>query len=212
MKMVRVRSAASLIFLLSAFCFVGCQRETPAPPQQTTNPPATPAPSKPTVAPAPRKPVLSTPQKCAGDGSYEQAVDCFRMAATLQFTVDSPALKGSGAMSRPRIGEERADYSLKDGKWAAEAKTTGLGWTRNGQKATPPPELERLHQQLSLFLEPQKKEGAPQLAGTETVAATLCNHFHYTDANNGDAYDFWVSLADGHIVQMRIGAMTIVFR
>ena len=194
-------------FLISAFCFA-CSKETPTPQKQTSAP----APQHPSTPVVTRKPVLSTPQKSAGDGSYDQAVDCFRMAAALRFTVDAPAFSGEGEMTRPRIGEEHLDLSLRDGKWSAAPQPNGLVWTHDGQHATPPPELERLQQRLTLFLDPQKKEGAPQLAGSEPIAGITTNHFRYTDANNGEPYDVWVSMADGHIVQMTVGKLRLAFR
>jgi len=191
---------------------VACSKETRTP-QKAPAPqhPSTPAPRTP-VTSSPRHPVLSTPQKCAGDGSYEQAVECFRMAAKLRFTVDAPTFSGDGTMTRPRIGEEHVDLSLRDGKWSAAPQSNGLVWTYDGQHATPPPELERLQQRLTLFLDPQKKEGAPQLAGKEPIAGITTNHFRFTDANNGEPYDVWVSTTDGHIVQMTVGKLRMAFR
>jgi hypothetical protein len=159
-----------------------------------------------------RKPVRSTPQKCAGDGSYEQAVDCFRMAAKLRFNVDAPLMVGEGEVTRPRIGEERVELSLRDGKWVAEVHPTGIVWTRDGKTATPSPEMERLEQRLTLFLDPQKKEGAPQLTGTEAMGGINTNHDHFTDANTGEPYDVWISTEDGHIVRMKVGAMLLTFK
>jgi len=197
-------------FFLIAIVTIACRRnETPVPPppQQTAAPSTSMAP-----APTPRKRITSTAEKCGGDGSYDSAVDCFRIASRLRFTVDSPALSGSGELTRRRIGEEHLDLSLKDGHWIAEPRPTGIAWMREGQKATPSPEMERLYQRLTLYLDPQKKEGVPSLAGVEPLAGTNTNHFRFTDANNGESYDVWTSLTDGHIVQMKVGGMVLAFR
>ena len=146
---------------------------------------------------------VSTPAKCAGDGSYEQAVECFRMSSGFRFRVTSPALTAHGVLQRPRIGEERVTI----GDWTAETKPGGIVWTRGGKPATPSPELERLYQRLTLYLDPQKKEGTPQLVEAKGTA----NHYRFTDANSGEAYDVFVAKDDGHLVRLRAGAMEIDF-
>jgi len=174
----------------------------------------TPAPSRPAPAPAPvvahrtftvPKPHgVSTPAKCAGDGSYDQAVECFRMSSGFRFRVTSPALTAAGTLQRPRLGEERVTI----GEWTAETKPSGIVWTRGGKAATPTAELERLHQRLTLYLDPQKKEGAPQLADSTAKA----NHYHFTDANSGEAYDVYVAKDDGRIVELRAGKTDIAIQ
>jgi hypothetical protein len=144
---------------------------------------------------------VSTPAKCAGDGSYEQAVECFRMSSGFRFRVASPAVIASGTLQRPRIGEERVTI----GEWSAQAKAGGIAWTRNGKAATPAPELERLYQRLTLWLDPQKKEGGPQLVGSSGAT----NRYHFTDANSGEAYDVFVAKDDGRIVRFRAGKTEI---
>lgn len=152
-----------------------------------------------TQVPKPRG--VSTPAKCAGDGSYEQAVECFRMSSGFRFRVVSPALAAHGTLQRPRIGEERVTI----GEWAAETKPGGIVWTRGGKPAAPSPELERLYQRLTLWLDPQKKEGSPQLVDAKGDA----NHYRFTDANSGEAYDVLVAKADGRIVDVRVGKTQI---
>jgi hypothetical protein len=152
-----------------------------------------------TEVPKPRG--VSTPAKCAGDGSYEQAVECFRMSSGFRFRVVSPAVSGSGTLQRPRIGEERMTL----GDWAAETKAGGIVWTRGGKPAAPSPELERLYQRLTLYLDPQKKEGAPQLVDANGKA----NHYRFTDANSGEAHDVTVAKDDGHLVELRAGKTLI---
>lgn len=204
------RGRAAFWFLLSAFWFASCHRESPVPPTQTA-PPVTETHAAPAPPPT-RKLVRSTPQQCAGDGSYEQALDCLRIAAQLRFNVDAAAFSGEGTVTRQTVGAERVELSLKDGQWIAEPKLAGIVWTHDGKKATPSPDLERLYQRLTVVLDPQKKEGTPQLTGIEPLAGTNANHFHFTDANSGEAYDVWISVADGHIVQERIGQLFLTFR
>lgn len=152
-----------------------------------------------------RKPLRSTPQKCAGDGSYEQAVDCIRMAAHLQFT----SSLGDGEMTRPTLGAERMTVRGHDGAWTAEAKPTGIVWMHDGKHASNPPQLlEHLYERLTFFPDPQKKEGSAKLAGEEGGS----NRYEFTDANNGDRYVVWVSTTDGHIAKLQIGALKIEFR
>ena len=195
-----------MVLLLVAAC---ARHETPAPPpaqgqarvpvlqKTTTTTTAT------TTAVVPKVRGVSTPAKCAGDGSYEQAVECFRMSSGFRFRVTSPAITARGALQRPRIGEERVSI----GEWTGEAKLGRLVWTRNGKPATPAPQLEQLYQRLTLYFDPQKKEGSPQLVGSAGAA----NHYHFTDANSGEAYDVFVAKEDGRIVRLRAGAMEIDF-
>jgi hypothetical protein len=173
----------------------------PAPKPSATTSTTTPPPSR-VAVPKPR--AVSTPAKCAGDGSYEQAVDCFRMSSGFRFRVTSPAVTARGALERPRIGQERVTV----GDWTAVASPGGIVWTRGGKPAAPSPELERLYQRLTLYLDPQKKEGAPQLVDAHGDT----NHYHFTDANSGEAYDVFVAKGDGRIVELRAGKTEIAIQ
>jgi hypothetical protein len=185
------------VILLLAAC-ARHETTTPAPPAR----PKQTATAAPTAAvPKPRG--VSTPAKCAGDGSYEQAVECFRMSSGFRFRVTSPSLNGGGTLQRPRIGAEK----LTVGEWTAESKHGAIAWTKSGKPSTPTPELERLYQRLTIYLDPQKKEGAPQLVDSSGNA----NHYHFTDANSGEAYDVYVAKDDGHIVRFRAGKTEIAF-
>jgi hypothetical protein len=125
------------------------------------------------------------------------------MSTGFRFRVASPALTAHGVLQRPRIGQERVTI----GEWTADTKPGGIVWTRGGKPATPSPELERLYQRLTLYFDPQKKEGTPQLVEEKGSA----NHYHFTDANSGEAYDVFVAKEDGRIVRLRAGAMEIDF-
>ena len=186
----------AIVLLLLAAC---ARHETPAPPPAASKKAPPPPPARQVAVPKPH--AVSTPAKCAGDGSYEQAVDCFRMSSGFRFRVTSPTLKAGGTLQRPRLGEERVTI----GEWTGEAKHGGIAWTKGGKPATPSPELERLYQRLTLYLDPQKKEGSPQLV--ESKGKT--NRYHFTDANSGEVYDVVVSKDDGRIVDLRAGKTEI---
>ena len=186
----------AMVLLLAA-----CARhETPAPPPPQGQA-RVPVPHRETVVPKPRG--VSTPAKCAGDGSYEQAVECLRMSSGFRFRVTSPSLNGGGTLQRPRIGEEK----LTVGEWTAESKHGAIAWTKSGKPSTPTPELERLYQRLTIYLDPQKKEGAPQLVDSGGNA----NHYHFTDANSGEVYDVYVAKDDGRMIRFHAGKTEIAF-
>jgi hypothetical protein len=191
---------ALIVFLLLAACRKGEERRLrPSPPLSTTGQAGAPVVHTTTAVPKLRG--VSTPAKCAGDGSYEQALECFRMSSGFHFRVTSPAITASGTLQRPRIGEERVTM----GEWSAETKRGGIVWTRNGKPAKPTPELERLYQRLTIYLDPQKKEGAPQLV--DANGAT--KHYAFTDANSGETYDVLVAKDDGRLVKLRAGTTEI---
>ena len=194
-----MKKALLLMMLIAA-----CKKVEDRRPRLSPPPPAqrqAGAPVLHTNVPKPRG--VSTPAKCAGDGSYEQAVECFRMSSGFRFRVTSPALTAAGMLQRPRIGEE----TLTVGEWTAESKHGAIVWTKGRKPATPAPDLERLYQRLTIYLDPQKKEGTPQLVDADAKA----NHYHFTDANSGEAYDVYVAKDDGRIVRFRAGKTEIVF-
>jgi hypothetical protein len=196
------RAAALALVVLLAACGKERPAESPAPATAAPPPQSTPVAAPPA---APKKPLRSTPQKCAGDGSYDQAVECVRIAAHLAFTSSF----GDGELTRPTPGAERMTVRAHDGAWTAEAKPTGIVWTHDGKHATNVPQpLERLYQRLTLFPDPQKKEGSAKLAAKEGET----NRYEFTDANNGDRYVVWVSTVDGHMAKLQVGAMTIGFK
>ncbi len=189
---------------------VACGREEPSNTTTTAAPPASPMPTISTSTPAPpRAANKSTPQKCAGDGSYEQAIDCFRMSAGFHFTLDGVR----GEMSRPTPGLERVQFKNDGVTWTGEAKHQGVVWSRNGEHELSPPDVvNHVWQRTTTVLDPQKKEGSPQLAGTETISGEPSNHYHFTNANNGDANDVWISTRDGRIVKWTAGKSVLELR
>ncbi|HKS23211.1 MAG TPA: hypothetical protein VJZ76_10465 [Thermoanaerobaculia bacterium] len=185
----------AIVLLLVAACARHETKTTPPPAQPTQAVPAAPT----AAVPKPRG--VSTPAKCAGDGSYDQAVECFRMSSGFRFRVTSPELNANGTLQRPRIGEE----TLTIGEWTGESKHGAIVWTKGGKPATPTPELERLYQRLTIYLDPQKKEGTPQLVDSSGNA----NHYHFTDANSGEVYDVYVAKDDGRMTRFRAGKTEI---
>jgi hypothetical protein len=189
-----------------------CAREEPSNTATTSAPPPAPATvtSIPASAPVvPRAANRSTPQKCAGDGSYEQAIDCFRMSAGFHFTLDGVR----GEMTRPTPGLERVQFKADGVTWIGEAKHQGVVWSRNGaHELSPPDVVNRIWQRTTTVLDPQKKEGSPQLAGTETMFGEPANHYHFTNANSSDANDVWISRSDGRIVKWKAGKSVLELR
>ncbi len=211
------------VIFLALIC-AACGRET----QDTTTMPANPppartasaasAPAAPTSEPAlhlsiptqPHGPNKSTPQKCAGDGSYEQGLDCFRISSGFHFITGD----AKGEMTRSTPGRERVRFNTGDGAtWIGEATRSGVVWSRNGKhEQTPPDVTNRVWQRTTMVLDPQKKEGSAQLAGAETIGGEACNHYHFTNANNGEPNDVWISKRDGRIVKWKEGASTLELR
>jgi len=201
------------IVLIVVLMCAACGREEPEPTATLPkNPPLprTSAPPPPSVtASAPRGPKRSTPQKCAGDGSYEQALDCFRISSGFHFTL----AEAKGEMSRQTPGMERVSFKANGATWTGEAKPAGVVWSRDGKHEMSPPDItNRVWQRTTMVLDPQKKEGTAQLAGVEPIAGEPCNHYHFTNANSGEANDVWVSKKDGRIVKWTAGKSTLELR
>ena len=204
--------------VFAALFWAACGRETP---DTTTMAPPTPVPhARPpmvttqpaTPAPPPRAANKSTPRKCAGDGSYEQALDCFRMAAGFTFVIaDTRGVLAHGEMTRSTPGMERVRFRAGDDvSWAGEAKPSGVVWSRDGKREQSPPDItDRVWQRTVMVLDPQKKEGLAQLSGVEHLGVETFNHYHFTNANSGEANDVWVRTRDGRIVKWTAGSATL---
>ena len=207
------------LIVFAALFWAACGREAPdtttkapAPqPSHARRPVLTTQPATP--APPPRAAAnKSTPQKCAGDGTYEQALDCFRIAAGFTFEMaDAHGVLAHGEMTRSTPGMERVRFRAGDDvSWAGEAKPSGVVWSRNGKREQSPPDItDRVWQRTVMVLDPQKKEGLAQLSGVEHLGAETFNHYHFTNANSGEANDVWVNTHDGRIVKWRAGASTL---
>ena len=146
---------------------------------------------------SPAKPaIVATPPA----NSYAEVVNRFRIAPRFRFTFND----GEGSLVRPRQGQEQVKFHVTRGAdrgdWTAEVKPTGVVWTKDGKHASDvPPSLQMLYQRLTIFPDPQKKEGAAQRNE---------NAFEFTDANGGDRYVIKVD-GSGNIREMRIGDQTI---
>lgn len=125
--------------------------------------------------------------------------------------VDPRGVQAEGEMTRSTPGMERVRFKASDGiSWIGEAKPAGVVWSRNGKHEQAPPDItNRVWQRTTMVLDPQKKEGGPQLAGTEPLAGELLNHYHFTNANSGEANDVWVSSTDGRITKWIAGDSTL---
>jgi hypothetical protein len=191
-----------VVFVLALASAVACQREQREKPLPVTRHPS--SVTRQPVSPAvPRPSLKSTPRHCAGDGSYNAAVECIRIAAALHFK----STDGAGDMIRTTPGAERLVVDTSDGHWVAEAKRTGIIWTHNGNAVKDVPrKLEKLWERLTIFPDPQKKEGKPLLSMEGTV-----RRYDFTDANTGDRYSVWVAPGDGHITKLRVNDWMIEF-
>ncbi|HXH92427.1 MAG TPA: hypothetical protein VNN25_12670 [Thermoanaerobaculia bacterium] len=205
-----------LIVLVLLLC-AACGGEKPE--SETTTLPASP-PQRHTgpggIIPSPlpvpvHKPNRSTPQQCAGDGSYEQALDCFRISSGFPFILENPhGVQAQGKMTRSTPGMERVQFKASDGaSWTGEAKAAGVVWSRNGKHEQSPPDItNRVWQRTTMVLDPMKKEGTPPPT-FEKSGGEMLNHYHFTNANSGEANDVWISTKDGRIVKWTAGDSTL---
>ena len=158
---------------------VACQREQPVKPLPVIRHPSSTS-TQNVPAEAPKSAMKSTPQHCAGDGSYAAAVECIRIAAALRFK----CLDGAGDMIRKTPGAEVLILDTNDGEWRAEAKASGVVWTHGGKAVKDVGQkYAKLWERLTVFPDPQKKEGAPKLSMEGNV-----RRYDFTDANTGDRY------------------------
>jgi hypothetical protein len=88
------------------------------------------------------------------------------------------------------------------GKWTASVKPNGVVWTKNGKHETDVPQsLQHLFQRLTIFPDPQKKEGKAQ---------PTADGFQFTDASGGDRYV--IKTSEGKIVNIAINDLSIAIR
>ena len=182
----------------------------------TTEAPPVVAPSAPAtvtekVATPPRAPKPHfTPERCNGDGGYPVAIDCFRQTAGFHFVITEGSARAEGDMSRAAVGAESIRFRLggsgaNDGTWKGLSKGAAIEWWRDGKRVTAePPIADTVYQRTTLSFDPQKKEKDARLAGTEKVDGIDCNHYRFTDANNGDLHDVWISRTTGDLVKTKI--------
>jgi hypothetical protein len=153
----------------------------------------------PAVQPAPKPAAVpAPPAKAPETGSYEAAVERFRISKGFHFTFNG----GEGSLERPRQGMERVRVRTGHDEWVAEVKPVGVVWSKNGKHEMDVPEsLQRLFQRVTIFPDPQKKEESAQRIG---------DTFVFTNANGGEHYV--VRVVDGNIVELKIDSQTMTFR
>jgi len=185
-----MRCERFIVFLL---LLAACSRETPAPPPPSR---ATP---EPRAAAEPVKPVPVV------KGTYEEGLVWLRSTPGFRFEIDEGGVHAEGKLTRKTIGAEVLDVRANGEEWRASAGAQGVSWERrSGGKwvAAPAPLFgNRLYQRVTLAFDPQKKEGAAQLAGTEGAT----NRYQFTNANTGELHQVWVAQGDSHVERIRIG-------
>jgi hypothetical protein len=212
---MRTRSIV-LLATLTALATLHCGGETKQqePPPAMTTHARIPAASATAPVPPPVAPHVnhSTPQHCDGDGTYAMAVSCFRETAGFRFVMQQqsdPPTSATGDMARPSPGLEKVRFALHgtgatDGDWLAQTTARGVAWFHRAgswKSAQEPAIADRIFQQMTLWVDPQKREPAPLFAGNDSIEGIDCNHYRFTNANSGDTHDVWVSRVDGHLVR-----------
>jgi hypothetical protein len=108
-------------------------------------------------------------------------------------------------MTRQTVGAESVELKANGEEWRAKSGLQGVTWERrSGGKwvATAAPQYgNRLFQRVTIAFDPQKKEGAAQLAGTEGTS----NRYRFTNANSGEVHEVWVAQSDSHVERIKIG-------
>lgn len=172
---------------------VACSPETPAPP------PPPPVATTSTAAPVPIPPIAKT------TGSYDEAMLWLQSAPAFHFVLDEAGVHAEGDLTRRRVGAESVQFRTNGDEWRASAGGRGVAWERRQGSAwtaaAAPPFGNRVYQRVTIAFDPKKKEGAPQLVGTEGGAS----HYRFTNANTGEAHDVWVSDADSRLERVKIG-------
>jgi hypothetical protein len=190
-----MRCERFIVFLLLVCLLVvgACSRETPAPPPPA---PATPKPAA-SAEPAKPAPVIK--------GTYEEGLVWLRSAPGFRFEIEEAGLRAEGKMTRKTIGAEVMEVRANGEEWRASSGAQGVSWERrSGGKwitAQAPPFGNRLYQRVTLAFDPQKKEGAAQLAGTEGTS----NRYQFTNANTGELHQVWVAQSDSHVERIKVG-------
>jgi hypothetical protein len=157
---------------------------------------------QPALTGAPPSPPLQVSKPADSPVSYEGTINRFRTSPAFHFTYND----GTGSLKRPRQGMEELTLDIARGpdrgKWTASVKPNGVIWTKDGKHESDVPlSLQRLFQRLTIFPDPQKKEG---------VAQPTPGGFQFTDANGGDRYALETS--SGKIVRITINDLSIAIR
>jgi hypothetical protein len=138
-------------------------------------------------------------------GTYEEALVWLRSTPGFSFVIEEAGLRAEGRMTRKTIGAEVLEVRANGEEWRASTGPQGVSWERrSGGKwtaAQAPQYGNRLYQRVTLAFDPQKKEGAAQLAGTEGAS----NRYQFTNANTGEVHEIWVAQGDSHVERIKIG-------
>jgi hypothetical protein len=189
-----MRCERLLVFLL---LIVACSRETPAPPSA-----AAPPSSQPPAAMQPSQPVKPVP---VVKGTYDEAMNWFRAAKGFTFVLDDGDVHAEGRMTRKTVGVESVELRANNDDWRASSGPLGVTWERRNSgkwtKVDAPQFGNRVYQRVTLGVDPQKQEGAAQLAGTEGTST----RYRFTNANTGQLHELWVAQSDSHLERMKIG-------
>jgi hypothetical protein len=203
-------------YLLVLLIVTACGRESRAPePQPARTPPSTD--SRSVVVPPPKPRIVVSAARCAGDGGYAAALDCFRVTAGYHFAIVDGSARAEGDMARRMPGAEDVRFHLSgeggsDGDWVGISKQSGIVWYRSGKKMNSEPAVvDDLYQRTTLVFDPQKREGEPKLEGVETIDGIECNRYRFTDANSGEVHEVWVSKSGGDLVKTK-SAVSAQFR
>lgn len=128
-----------------------------------------------------------------------------RSTPGFEFVLRDRDVSASGRMTRKTVGAETVEFTSGADEWRAFSGPRGITWElkKNGvwTPAEAPEYGNRVYQRVTLALDPQKKEGAAQLA--DSTGTT--NLFRFTNANTGEVHEVWVTKANGHIERMKIG-------
>ncbi len=193
-----MRCERLLVFLL---LLAACSRETAAPQPPDPTPPRDLTKTATASATAPVEPVPVPPS----NGTYDKAMTWLRSTKGFRFVVDEAGVHAEGRMTRETVGAESIEVKVNGEEWRAKTSAQGVTWERRGGgkwfPAAMPAWGSRLFQRVTLAFDPQKKEGAAQLAGTEGAT----NHYRFTNANTGEVHEVWVAQSDSHVERIKIG-------
>lgn len=201
-----MRKTLILIAVLAA----ACSKETKAPEPQ---PPA-PAPKTATTSAPVTDTTSSLMTADAHSATYDAGMEWFRTTRGFAFHLAEGKTRVEGSMVRPTPGAERVLFRQGSDEWVAASKRAGVVWYRKqGSQwahSTPPAGFDRLFQRVTLYFDPQKREGIRSFVAMEKVGDEAAAHYTFTNANTGDVHDVWVSRADNRIAKMTISGTSDV--
>lgn len=138
-------------------------------------------------------------------GTYDDAMNWFRTAKAFTFVLDDGDVHAEGRVTRKTVGVESVELRANGADWRASSGPLGVIWERRDgarwTKVDAPQFGNRVYQRVTLGVDPQKREGAAQLAGTEGTST----RYRFTNANTGQVHELWVAQSDSHLERMKIG-------